>query len=212
MPQPMNSAAHGEVERLRNTRRPRTQALVLYATFARATWAPDYPFEWPAEDRKRAMDESLEHWGEGMVATGVAPSRRDDPAFVQLHGDFHTGLSTSLRRSLTCYAADDGSDDCTCRGAPAPTDAGPYRSANHRARRPADSGAGNEKPGRRIAPTGKGGACGVGGTVAKGLLARCQPEQEDGSQDDGRNRDADEEIDQSDQTGAAETGREQRGE
>ena len=32
MPHPANSAAHGEVDRLRNTRRPRTQALVVYAT------------------------------------------------------------------------------------------------------------------------------------------------------------------------------------
>src|SRR3954464_15914317 len=29
----------------------RTQALVLYATFARATWAPDYGWAWKAEQR-----------------------------------------------------------------------------------------------------------------------------------------------------------------
>jgi class 3 adenylate cyclase len=61
----------------------RTNALILYATFARATWAPDYHWAWPAEERKAYMDEHVEHWGEGRVAGGVAKSRSDDPEFLE---------------------------------------------------------------------------------------------------------------------------------
>jgi class 3 adenylate cyclase len=64
----------------------RTTALVMYATFARATWAPDYEWAWSAEDRNREMDASVEHWGQGLIASGVAPSMRDDPSFIEWAG------------------------------------------------------------------------------------------------------------------------------
>jgi class 3 adenylate cyclase len=59
----------------------RTEALILYATFARSTWAPDYAWAWRAEQREAQMVAHVEHWGEGRVAGGVAKSRRDDPEF-----------------------------------------------------------------------------------------------------------------------------------
>jgi class 3 adenylate cyclase len=64
----------------------RTQALVLYATFARATWAPDYDWAWPAEERDENSALLAGHWGEGLVAGGVAPSRQDDPDFMEWAG------------------------------------------------------------------------------------------------------------------------------
>ena len=64
----------------------RTEALVLYATFARATWAPDYEWAWPAEERDRQIDLLLSQWGEGHVAAGVAPSKKDDPGFMDWAG------------------------------------------------------------------------------------------------------------------------------
>ena len=64
----------------------RTAALILYAAFARATWAPDYEFAWPAEERKHYMDEALEHWGEGRVAGGVAGSFISDPELLEWAG------------------------------------------------------------------------------------------------------------------------------
>jgi class 3 adenylate cyclase/predicted alpha/beta-hydrolase family hydrolase len=64
----------------------RTTALVLYATFARATWAPDYDWAWPAELREEHMDDLVEHWGEGRIAGGVAPSQMRDPSFVEWAG------------------------------------------------------------------------------------------------------------------------------
>ena len=64
----------------------RVSALILYATFARATWAPGYEWAWSAEDRDRNMDELIARWGEGLVAAGVAPSEAGDPAFMEWAG------------------------------------------------------------------------------------------------------------------------------
>ncbi len=64
----------------------RTEALILYATFARATWAPDYDWAWPAEMREEQMGRWLEHWGEGIIAGSVAPSQMSDPNFVEWAG------------------------------------------------------------------------------------------------------------------------------
>jgi len=64
----------------------RTSALVLYATFARATWAPGYEWAWPAEERDFHMDLLVEHWGEGWVAGSVAPSQQADPTFMEWAG------------------------------------------------------------------------------------------------------------------------------
>ena len=64
----------------------RTDALILYATFARATWAPDYEWAWSAEQRDEHMDELVAHWGEGLVASTVAPSQVADPGFMEWAG------------------------------------------------------------------------------------------------------------------------------
>ena len=64
----------------------RVSALVLYASFARATSAPGYEFAWPAEARDRAMEELVDHWGEGLVVAGVAPSEAGDPGFMEWAG------------------------------------------------------------------------------------------------------------------------------
>jgi class 3 adenylate cyclase len=64
----------------------RTDALVLYATFARATWAPDYDWAWSAEERDRSMEELIAHWGEGFVASSVGPSKISDPGFMEWAG------------------------------------------------------------------------------------------------------------------------------
>ena len=64
----------------------RVSALVLYAAFARATWAPGYEWTWTAEERDARMEELVDHWGEGWVPAGVAPSRMDDPEFMEWAG------------------------------------------------------------------------------------------------------------------------------
>jgi class 3 adenylate cyclase len=64
----------------------RTQSLTMYATFARSVWAPDYDWAWSAEERNARMDQCVEHWGEGLVAGGVAGSRAGDPRFMEWAG------------------------------------------------------------------------------------------------------------------------------
>jgi class 3 adenylate cyclase len=80
----------------------RTQALVLYATFARATWAPDYGWAWKAEQRDENTALLVEHWGEGLVASGVAPSRQDDPDFMEWAGRLErlAASPTTIKRIL----------------------------------------------------------------------------------------------------------------
>ncbi|MBA2440035.1 MAG: adenylate/guanylate cyclase domain-containing protein [Thermoleophilaceae bacterium] len=64
----------------------RTTELILYATFSRTRWAPDY--DWPPDDEARARQvEALIHqWGLGGIGTEIAPSRMGDPAFVEWAG------------------------------------------------------------------------------------------------------------------------------
>jgi class 3 adenylate cyclase len=64
----------------------RVSALVLYATFARATRAPGYEWPWTAEERQFHMDQAVEHWGEGLVAGSVAPSQMENPDFMEWAG------------------------------------------------------------------------------------------------------------------------------
>jgi class 3 adenylate cyclase len=64
----------------------RTTGLVLYATFARATWAPDYEWAWTAERRDAEMAALIEHWGEGLIASSVAPSLRAEAGFMEWAG------------------------------------------------------------------------------------------------------------------------------
>jgi class 3 adenylate cyclase len=64
----------------------RVSALVLYATFARATWAPGYEWAWTAEERQLHMDQAVERWGEGLVAGSVAPSLMENADFMEWAG------------------------------------------------------------------------------------------------------------------------------
>jgi class 3 adenylate cyclase len=80
----------------------RVSALVLYATFARATWAPGYEWAWPADVRRRRMEEQVEHWGEGRIVAGVAPSEASDPAFMEWAGRLErlAAAPSTIRRIL----------------------------------------------------------------------------------------------------------------
>ncbi len=80
----------------------RTEALIMYATFARATKDTDYDWAWSVEERDARMAELVDHWGEGRVAVGVAPSRSDDPEFVEWAGRLErlAASPASIRRIL----------------------------------------------------------------------------------------------------------------
>ena len=66
----------------------RTDALILYASYAAASAKPDYPWgrspDW-IENFHHALDTS---WGEGAFLLDVAPSLQHDPAFSKWWGRF----------------------------------------------------------------------------------------------------------------------------
>jgi len=64
----------------------KVSALVLYATFARAAWAPDYDWAPKPEDRARTLEVLASQWGQGMIGAGIAPSKASDPDFIAWAG------------------------------------------------------------------------------------------------------------------------------
>jgi pimeloyl-ACP methyl ester carboxylesterase len=77
----------------------RTEALILYGTYARTAWAPDYP--WGARlDNADARDEEVRRtWGtpasvRGMLADWLAPTMVDDEGFCEWMGK-HVRLGAS---------------------------------------------------------------------------------------------------------------------
>jgi class 3 adenylate cyclase len=61
----------------------RVNSLILYATFARASRAEGYDWTWTKEERAAAMGQLVANWGQGLTAGGIAPSRMNDPQFVE---------------------------------------------------------------------------------------------------------------------------------
>jgi class 3 adenylate cyclase len=59
----------------------RTSALVLYGSYAKRSWAPDYPFGWNDEKWKAVLDDIGDHWGspQSLSIAMRAPSAAGDP-------------------------------------------------------------------------------------------------------------------------------------
>lgn len=64
----------------------RTGALLLYSTFARTTAAPGYEFAPAAQERRARMQPLHEHWGDGSLLDGMAPSLSGDVALREWIG------------------------------------------------------------------------------------------------------------------------------
>src|SRR5215475_5708017 len=58
----------------------RTSALVLYGTYAKRSWAPDYPFAWKDDQWDAALDDIEHNWGtpQSKLITMRVPSVADD--------------------------------------------------------------------------------------------------------------------------------------
>ncbi len=56
----------------------RTRSLVLYGTFARVLWAPDYPWGVSAELHTQLLELAQARWGDGVGLGAWAPSCADD--------------------------------------------------------------------------------------------------------------------------------------
>jgi class 3 adenylate cyclase len=59
----------------------RTSALVLYGSFARMAWGPDYPSGLPVEQYQRWQALLRDRWGDGSTLAAVAPSLAADPGW-----------------------------------------------------------------------------------------------------------------------------------
>ncbi len=76
----------------------RTTALIVDGAYARAIWAPDYPWAKTIEQRDRYFAYMEEHWGEDVMIEARAPSLANDP-------DFREWWSSYLRMSASPGAA-----------------------------------------------------------------------------------------------------------
>ena len=62
----------------------RTTALVLASSYARRTWAPDYPWGLDQDSQQRVLDQYEQRWGrEDFGLRALAPSALDDDRFRQ---------------------------------------------------------------------------------------------------------------------------------
>src|SRR5689334_9553155 len=59
----------------------RTSAMVLYGSYAKRSWAPDYPFGWKDEQWERVLANIDQNWGtpQGTNLAMFAPSLMDKP-------------------------------------------------------------------------------------------------------------------------------------
>ena len=86
----------------------RTEALILYGTYARTSWAPDYPWGTRMEDAAAHDDEVRRTWGSPeatrrLVANWLAPSMANDERFCEWTGKLtrlgaSPGAAIALRR------------------------------------------------------------------------------------------------------------------
>jgi class 3 adenylate cyclase/pimeloyl-ACP methyl ester carboxylesterase len=62
----------------------RVGALIMYASVARTSWAPDYDWAMTSEERAAMSERAVDSWGEvgGGAVTELAPSMAGDPAFA----------------------------------------------------------------------------------------------------------------------------------
>jgi hypothetical protein len=80
----------------------RTSALILYGTFARGTYASDYPWRPTSDLLERGILDRIEReWGTGMTAKIFAPSIANDERQVEAWGRFERlAVSPGAARAL----------------------------------------------------------------------------------------------------------------
>jgi len=76
----------------------RTRALLLFGTFAKRLWTPDYPWAPTPEQRQQFCEEVESNWGRGIDLSRYVPGKLDDEAFMRR-------LNTYFRNSASPGAA-----------------------------------------------------------------------------------------------------------
>lgn len=87
----------------------RVGALIMYASIARATWAPDYDWAMSREERTEWTERTVVAWGEtdGPALAVLAPSMVGDPALAEWFARLQRlSASPSAARTLLNAAAD----------------------------------------------------------------------------------------------------------
>jgi class 3 adenylate cyclase/pimeloyl-ACP methyl ester carboxylesterase len=64
----------------------RTTALVLYGSYARGGWAPDYPWRPTDEQLELALKSQEQNWGQGSSVGSLSPSMAHDDEFRRFSG------------------------------------------------------------------------------------------------------------------------------
>jgi pimeloyl-ACP methyl ester carboxylesterase len=87
----------------------RVGALIMYASIARTSWAPDYDWAMTVEDRAQWTERTVATWGEtgGPGLPVLAPSMAEDPALAAWYARLQRLAATpSAARTLLNAAAD----------------------------------------------------------------------------------------------------------
>lgn len=86
----------------------RTSHLILYAGFAKTTWAEDIPFARTDAERDAGFGAILDRWGEGHNSEVLAPSAKGDPWIRQWFARLErTALSPGMMRRLSAGLAEE---------------------------------------------------------------------------------------------------------
>jgi class 3 adenylate cyclase len=74
----------------------RTSALVLYGSYAKRSWAPDYPFGWKDEQWQAVLDDFEQHWGSPQSSSIAmrAPSVAGDPQIVERVASYYRSAAS----------------------------------------------------------------------------------------------------------------------
>src|SRR5712672_4469346 len=81
----------------------RTSALILYGSYAKRSWAPDYPLGWNDEQWQRFLENIEHNWGtpQGISIDMWAPSLARDPnAAERLAAYFRTAASPGAAAAI----------------------------------------------------------------------------------------------------------------
>jgi pimeloyl-ACP methyl ester carboxylesterase len=78
----------------------RTSALILYGSYARRLWAPDYPFGRPEDEMRRILDQAEREWGGPVAIDMWAPSDAGNDDFRRYFANYRR-LSASPGAAVT---------------------------------------------------------------------------------------------------------------
>jgi len=81
----------------------RTSALVLYGSYAKRSWAPDYPFGWNDEQWQQVLDDIEQRWGtpEALSISMRVPTAEDRESAERIASYFRASASPGAAAAIT---------------------------------------------------------------------------------------------------------------